>query len=177
MENVFFDNWESMIRTACLTILGYISMVIFLRISGKRTLSKMNAFDFVITIALGSCLATLSLNKNVSLADGILAFFLLIFLQFVLTWLSVRISAVKHMITSRPALIFYKGEFLYEVMKKERISMEEIYNAGRLKGLSSLDDIEIIVLETTGDISIIEKKIQKTLDTTENIDFKKTKEV
>lgn len=177
MENVFFDNWESIIRTACLTILGYISMVIFLRISGKRTLSKMNAFDFVITIALGSCLATLSLNKNVSLADGILAFFLLIFLQFVLTWLSVRISAVKHMITSRPALIFYKGEFLYEVMKKERISMEEIYNAGRLKGLSSLDDIEIIVLETTGDISIIEKKIQKTLDTTENIDFKKTKEV
>lgn len=64
MENIWFENWTSLIRTICLTTLGYAAMVLILRISGKRTLSKMNAFDFIVTIALGSCLATVALNKN-----------------------------------------------------------------------------------------------------------------
>ena len=49
-------------------------LVIFLRLSGKRTLSKMNAFDLVVTVALGSTLATVLLTKDVALADGALAF-------------------------------------------------------------------------------------------------------
>ena len=69
MSKLFFDSWESIIRTSVITILAYILMIFFLRISGKRTLSKMNAFDLIVTIALGSTLATVSLSKNVALAD------------------------------------------------------------------------------------------------------------
>ena len=79
MDQIFFNNWQSLGRTFIITILGYILMIFFLRISGKRTLSKMNAFDFIVTIALGSSLATVALNKNVPLAEGALVFFLLIF--------------------------------------------------------------------------------------------------
>ncbi len=75
MENYFFDNWESIARTLTITISAYLILIFFLRVSGKRTLSKMNAFDFIITIALGSCLATVALNKEVALADGALVFF------------------------------------------------------------------------------------------------------
>ena len=71
MSKLFFDSWDSILRTAVITILAYILMIFFLRISGKRTLSKMNAFDFVVTIALGSTLATVSLSKNVALADSV----------------------------------------------------------------------------------------------------------
>ena len=75
-------------------MLAYIALVVLLRVSGKRTLSKMNAFDLVVTVALGSTLATVLLSKNVALLEGVLAFALLIFLQFVITWLSVRAQGI-----------------------------------------------------------------------------------
>ena len=74
MSNIFFSSWESIFRSAVVTILAFIGIVVLLRIYGKRTLSKMHAFEFIITIALGSVLSTTALNKNVALLDGALVF-------------------------------------------------------------------------------------------------------
>ena len=155
MDVIFFDNWESIIRTFIITILAYCAMIFLLRSSGKRTLSKMNAFDFIVTIALGSALANVSLNKTVPLLDGVLAFFLLIFLQYLLTYLSVKTDHVKNLITSSPSLLLYKGEILKDVVKKERITKEELYLAARQNGCSSFGEIDAIILETTGDFTVI----------------------
>ncbi|WP_373497655.1 DUF421 domain-containing protein [Aquiflexum sp.] len=157
MEKIWFDSWDSLLRVICIAPLAYIAMVFLLRVSGKRTLAKMNAFDFVVTVALGSILASVALNKNIPLANGVAAIIVFIGFQFILTWLAVRVKSVKTVITSRPSLIFYKGNFLQGAMKKERITEEEIYSAARKDGLSTLEEIEMIILETTGDITIIEK--------------------
>lgn len=171
MENFWFNNWGSILRVICLTPLAYVAMVILLRISGKRTLSKMNAFDFVVTIALGSVLASVALNKSIPLADGITAFIVFIGLQFLFTWLSVRIKPFKTIITSKPALIFYKGNFNYPAMKKERITVEEVYSGARQNGFSTLNNIDIIILETTGDIAIIEKITTQEETTLKDVDI------
>lgn len=155
MEKLFFDSWESLIRTFLITILAYITMIILLRVSGKRTLSKMNAFDFVVTVGLGSSLATVALNKNVALIDGALVFFLLIILQLIITWLSVRIKAFKRIVTSQPTLLVYRGEVLQNNLKKERITLEEIFVGARSKGIDDIKNIDAVVLETTGDLTII----------------------
>jgi uncharacterized membrane protein YcaP (DUF421 family) len=170
MENIFFDSWQSLARSFFVTVLAYAGMILFLRVSGKRTLTKMNAFDFIVTVALGSALANVALNKDVALADGLLVFALLIFLQFFITWLSVRIRAVKKLITSQPVLLLYKGELLNNTREKERITIEEIYVAARKRGISELREIDAIVLETTGDITIIPgiNRDAQTLDDIEN---------
>ena len=80
-----------------------------MRVSGKRTLTKMNAFGLVVTVALGSTLATVLLIKSVALAEGLTAFMLLIFLQFVLTWLFVRSQAASRLVKSEPTLLVYQG--------------------------------------------------------------------
>lgn len=157
MQDMFFDDWQSLLRALILTVLAYFTLIIFIRLSGKRTLSKMNAFDFLVTIALGSCLASVSLNKNIALAEGAIVFLTLIILQFLITWLSVRVSFVKKLITGQPALLFYKGELLKNTMKKERITIEEIYMSARANGITNLNKIEVIILETTGDITVISK--------------------
>lgn len=157
MSQIFFENWESLFRTFIITILAYIAMIVFLRISGKRTLSKMNAFDFIVTVALGSSLATVALNKDVALADGALVFFILIFLQYIITWLSVRVKKAKQIITSQPTLLLYKGNLLLESLKQQRITIEEIYLVAREKGITDLMEIDAIVLETTGELTIIHK--------------------
>lgn len=173
MNKIFFDNWESLTRTLIITIIAYIAIILMLRISGKRTLSKMNAFDFIITIALGSAFATITLNKSVALADGALVFFLLIFLQYNITWLSVRNKFIKKLITSRPSLLLYKGELFKDVLKKERITIEEIYVAARQKGISDLKSIDAIVLETAGEITVIPKIENNQPSTLENVKYYK----
>jgi hypothetical protein len=78
LEAIFFSGWDGLLRTLVVGVLAYVVLVGFLRLSGKRTLSKMNAFDLVVTVALGSTLATILLSKDVALAEGALAFALLI---------------------------------------------------------------------------------------------------
>lgn len=163
MKYIYFDGWESIIRTLITTVLAYIVLIFLLRASGKRTLSKMNAFDFVVTIALGSTLATVILNKGVALADGILALFLLIFLQFIITWLSARFTIISNIVKSTPSLLVYKGEMLKDMMIKERVDEDEIHAIIRENGFSSLKDIDAIVLETDGSLTAI-KKVEQNED-------------
>lgn len=157
MDKVFFDSWESLARTAILTVLGYLSIVIFLRLSGKRTLSKMNAFDFIITIALGSTIASIAISKDVSLADGTASIALFIFLQFLITWLSTRFKIVHNLITARPTLLVHNGSILKHNFKKERITEEELYSTLRKNNVVSLDQVKAVILENTGQMEVITK--------------------
>ncbi len=152
---MFFDDWGGLVRVAVVGVLAYGGLVLLLRVSGKRTLSKMNAFDFVVTVALGSTLATVLLSSDVALAEGLLAFALLIFLQFAVTWLSVRSSAVRHIIKDDPKLLFYEGSFLHGAMRAERVTEEEIESAVRQQGLANFDKVRAAVLETDGSMTVV----------------------
>jgi uncharacterized membrane protein YcaP (DUF421 family) len=157
MEHFFFDSWDSILRTLVIGTLAYVVLILQLRISGKRTLSKMNAFDFIVTVALGSTLATVTLSKDIPLIDGIVGFAVLIILQYIITWLSVRYEPIQHLIKANPTLLFYQGQHLEHQMKVERITKEEILSAVREQGIISLDDVEAVVLETEGNLSILKK--------------------
>jgi uncharacterized membrane protein YcaP (DUF421 family) len=155
MNNIMFESWESLFRTIIIAVLAYVVMVFFLRASGKRTLSKMNAFDFIITVALGSAMANVILNKNVVFLDGVAAFFMLIFLQYITTYFSVRSRSFNNMIKSTPSLLVYKGRMLKPVMQKERITEDEIFAIVREKGFSSVHEPDAIILETDGSLTCI----------------------
>lgn len=152
---MFFDDWQTLWRTAIVGTCAYFALIFLLRISGKRTLSKMNAFDFVVTVALGSTLATILLSKQTALAEGVLALALLIFLQFIITWLSVRWDLIGRLVKAEPRLLYYQGEYLYSAMKRERVEAEEIRQALRSSGGSTTADKVAVVLETDGSMSVV----------------------
>lgn len=152
---MIFDDWAGIGRILVVTPLAYAALVLVLRISGKRTLAKMNAFDLVVTVALGSTLATVLLSSSVALAEGLLAFAVLIFLQFAVTWLSVRSNAVRRLVKNEPRMLFYDGEFLREAMRSERVTEGEIRAAARQQGIKDLDGIGAAVLETDGSVSVV----------------------
>ena len=154
---MFFNDWESQRRVIVVGTLAYVALVLFLRISGKRTLTKLNAFDLVITVALGSTLSAVLLNKSISLSEGVLAFGLLIFLQFVITWISVRWPPFESAIKSEPSLLVHRGQYLDRAMRAQRITRTEILAAIRAKGLAEIDDIAAVVLETDGSLSVVKQ--------------------
>lgn len=154
---MFFDSWQSLLTILTSAVFSYVVIIIWLRIFGKRTLSKWNAFDFIVTIALGSVLATMIMSKDVKLLDGVLAIFLLIFLQFIITFISARSEWFDKLVKAEPKFLYLDGEFLKENMKTERVPKPEILAAIRTSGVSALEDVKAVVLETDGSFSVIEK--------------------
>ncbi|MGI8458785.1 MAG: DUF421 domain-containing protein [Propionibacteriaceae bacterium] len=151
---MFFDGFTGLLRVVVVGTASYVALLVLLKISGKRTLAKLNAFDFVVTIALGSTLSTVLLSKDVALAEGVVAMGLLVALQFGVAWLVSRSSRVERLVKSEPALL-YRNEFLVDAMRRARVSESELRQAARSQGYADLDDVQGLVLESDGTISVL----------------------
>ncbi|GLI98976.1 DUF421 domain-containing protein [Sphingobium sp. BS19] len=152
---MFFDSLDGLLRVITVSLLAYGAMVLILRTAGKRSLAKLNAFDLVVTVALGSTLATVLLSKDVALAEGILAFIVLAALQWLVSQLSIRSDRFRKLVRSDPRLLFENGEYRRDAMAKERVTAAEIDSAVRNAGHGKLEAIAAVVLETDGSLSVI----------------------
>ncbi|CAN5842489.1 DUF421 domain-containing protein [soil metagenome] len=153
---MLLDSPEALLRTLVVGVLAYVILVLLLRVSGKRTLSKWNAFDFVVTVAFGSILSTALLSPDTTVAQGALAITILVVLQFAITWLSVRFGLVQRWIKSQPALLLLRGELQQDTLKRERVTEGEVRAALRARGVGALEEVEAVVLETDGSFSVIQ---------------------
>jgi uncharacterized membrane protein YcaP (DUF421 family) len=152
---MLFDSWTDLLRVLIVGVAAYAGLLVLLRVSGKRTLSKMNAFDFVVTVALGSTLATILLSRDVALAEGVLALALLIGLQLGVAWLSARSSSFRRLIKAEPRLLFAGGRMVEEALLAERVAPEEIMAALRASGHADFGEVHAVVLETDGTFSVV----------------------
>ncbi|MDX1951822.1 MAG: DUF421 domain-containing protein [Verrucomicrobiota bacterium] len=155
IKNVILQSPGGLLRSAILLVGSYIGLIPVLRITGKRTLSKMNAFDLVVTVALGSTLATIALSKDTALLQGLLVLTLLVTLQFLVAWLSVRSRAVSNLVKATPVYLFKEGEFQEKTLLRERVTHDEIMAAARSDGFADLTELHAVILETDGSFSII----------------------
>lgn len=155
---MFFNGGFGLVRVLIVGTLAYLALVLLLRLSGKRTLSKMNAFDLVVTVALGSTLATVLLSKDVALAEGVTAFLLLAGLQYLISWLSVRSSRVEGWVKAEPALLFLEGRFMSKTMRGERVTEAEIRAAVRAQGIGDMQGAAAVILETDGSMTVLQRQ-------------------
>ena len=135
-------------------VAGYLLLIVFVRLSGKRSTSKMNNFDWIVTVAVGSVFASTVLLDDVSLLGGAFAMALLVALQFLLTLATSRSEAVRRAVLAPPALLFFRGEFLTQAMRRERVSHQEIVAAIRESGHADCDGCAV-VLESNADLSVL----------------------
>ncbi len=152
---MWFDSWSDLLRILLVGSAAYLALVVVLRASGKRTLSQLNAFDFVVTVSLGSTLATVLLSSETSWTEGVLALALLAGLQFLMAWVSTHVPRARSVFTSRPAVLLRAGELQHEAMRRNRLSEAEVRQAVRTQGIGDLAEVGAVVLETNGSLSVI----------------------
>ena len=150
-----FDSWASLLHTGLAGVIAYTALVLLLRTSGKRTLAKLNAFDLVVTVAIGSTLASIMTSSDFPLLNGLLALALLVGLQFVVAWLVVRVPSFSRLIKSEPSLLVYEGRILDGALRRSRLNRDEILATVRGAGQADLADVHAIVLETDGSLSVV----------------------
>lgn len=157
LTDAFFADWEGILRTVVIGVPAYVALVLILRFSGKRSLAQMNAFDLIVTVSLGSILGTMLLSKSVALAEGITALALLLFLQFAITWVSVRFTPFRKLVRSEPSLLYHNDVFVDEALQRQRVSRDEVLQIVRSKGIADMTEVGFVILETDGSFSVMPK--------------------
>jgi uncharacterized membrane protein YcaP (DUF421 family) len=150
----FFESWYNVGRTVTLSIVGFAALITMLRISGKRTLSKLNVFDFVFVVAMGSVFASTIISKDITLVEGMASLGTLIGIQLILAEMASRLPWAERIINGEPTLLLSKGKFIPRALRKERITEEEVRAAIRAKGVNRVEDVDAVILENDGSLSV-----------------------
>lgn len=137
-----------------LSIIGFTALFTMLRVSGKRTLSKLNVFDFVFVVAVGSVFASTTISKDVTLVEGLAALATLIAIQLVLAALASRYPTAERLINGEPTLLLSHGKFISGALRKERVTEEEVRAAIREKGVTRVEDVDAVIMENDGSLSV-----------------------
>lgn len=152
---MWFDTWSDVLRVLAVGPAAYLFLVIVLRISGKRTLAKLNAFDLVATVAFGSALATTLLSKDVALAEGATALAVLAALQFVVALVTTRFPPSRSVVTARPTEVLRDGTMLHDAIRRQRLTEAEVRQAIRASGIGAVGAVGAVVVESDGTLSVI----------------------
>lgn len=152
---MFFDDWATLGRTLLVAPLAYLALLLVVRVSGKRALGKLNAFDLIVTVALGSVLASVAVSPNVTLASGAAALALLVGLQYLIALLSTRLGPFQRLVKARPTLLVRDGAVLEEALQRQRVARSEVLQVLRQHGVGSVEEAAAVVLETDGTLSVL----------------------
>lgn len=149
--------YDALIRPLIFAPLALLWIVLLVRVAGTRTLSKMTAFDFVVTLAAASLLATAASASNwTSFVQAMASMAVLIAAQAVLAGVR-RFRSARLFLENEPLLLMRDGSYIDSAMKTARITRADLHGKLRQAGLTSPDAVAYMVLETTGDISILAK--------------------
>jgi uncharacterized membrane protein YcaP (DUF421 family) len=132
----------------------YLTVIAFTRLAGLRSFSKMSSFDFAMTVAIGSALATVVLTSGISLVTGIFGVGMIYLLQMVVSKMR-NYDRVEQVVDNRPILLVEDGEILEENLRKSDVSMNDLRAKLRETNAYSLEEVEVVVFESTGDVSVL----------------------
>jgi uncharacterized membrane protein YcaP (DUF421 family) len=152
--------WFDYLSIVAVATGAYLWLIFVLRVTGKRTLAKLNAFDFAITVAFGSALATVILDESVGLLKGGLVLAVLALLQFVVAKTSQWSDIVRKTVRSRPTLLVRDGKVFMRALYYERITLDELAEVIRNNGYGQLDKVGAVILETDGSFSVLDGEFE-----------------
>lgn len=155
MPVMWFESWSDIARVVLVGCATYAFLVVVLRSFGGRTLAQLNAFDFIVTVALGSTLATALLSSDVTWAEGAVALAVLVALQFAIAWISSRWPSVRGAVTASPHVLLREGAIDERALRAARLTEAEVRQAVRASGAGDLSGVAAVVLETNGTLSVI----------------------
>ncbi len=149
------SSWSTLGWVVLSTAVAYLTVIFYTRVAGLRSFAKMSAFDFAATIAIGSMAASMSLMSSVTLASGAVGLATLFGLQTAVAFLRSRTHVFEETVDNSPLLLMAGPEVLHDNLRIGNISVDDLRGKLREAGVVRRDQVLAVVLETTGDISVL----------------------
>jgi uncharacterized membrane protein YcaP (DUF421 family) len=139
------------------TLVLYFFIVLVYRVMGKKELGELSIIDLIVTILIAE-LAAISIEKTeTSIMVSIVPILVLVFIQVILSYLSLKWPKFRDLLDGKPSMIINKGKINFSLMTKLRYSLDDLLSQLRGNGVRSLEDVEYAVLENSGTLSVFEK--------------------
>ncbi len=147
---------DAIVRGTALSLMALIWVIAAVRIVGLRTFSKMTAFDFVVTLAIASLFASAAMVTDwAAFLQALSAIVAILIAQVILAQLRRRSRRFQLLIENDPIMLMYDGKILKGALRKTRVSESDVLNKLRGANIKDLSEVRSMVLESTGDISIL----------------------
>ena len=155
MSEWFGASWATIGYVVAGTVAMYLSTLIAVRVAGRRTVAQLSAFDVIITIAIGSLLASACVSAYPSYAQAIVALVTLLLLQIVVAAARRRFSGLSRLLEFEPRVVVRDGSVdLDESLLGAQLTRGELESALRHQGVFDLGQVRLVVLEPTGKVSV-----------------------
>lgn len=152
-----------MIIVCIRTFILYLVVFFTLRVMGKSELSKLSTFQMVVLFMIAE-LASIPIDSpKASLINGVVAIFTLLFLQVLLSFLSIKSEKIKDFIHGKPSILIDNGKINIQEMRRLRITVNDLFEQLRIENCPSLNNVQYAVMESNGELSIIQKKDSESL--------------
>lgn len=148
-------SWTAISMVLISSVGIYIAVIIFTRISGLRSFSKMSSFDFAMTVAVGSVIATAILTEDPPLFQAIFALGVLYALQIGVAKLRGISPFMDQLVDNQPILLMKGPQMLDENLKSTKVTPDDLRAKLREANVTDFSQIKAVVFETTGDISVL----------------------
>lgn len=152
------SGWEDVPWILLSVAAAYIAILLYTRIVGLRSLSKMSAADFVMTIAIGSLFASTVSMSSPSLLVGLAALAAIYLGLWLIAWLRRRSRVVSKLVDNEPLLLMAGSKILYHNLKRANVTQADLFSKLREANALNYDEVLAVVFESTGDISVLHSK-------------------
>ena len=139
------------------TIILYILVLIVMRFMGKREIGQLQPFELAISIMIAD-LATIPMSSpGIPISNGIIPILGLLVMHLIISLLNMKSVELRKIICGKPSILIYRGKIQEKIMKRERLTINELQERLRDKDIVNIGDVEYAILETSGQISVILK--------------------
>ncbi|WP_228444857.1 DUF421 domain-containing protein [Chryseobacterium echinoideorum] len=155
-KSLFFgsEDWSFIPEVAVRTVIMFLTIIIGLRLLGKRGVKQLSIFELVVIIGLGSAAGDPMFYKEVGIISSIIVFIIIILLYSAITTLIGSSKKLENLLEGKPICLIENGVFAIENFKKENLGSDEFFAELRLRGVSHLGQIESAIEEVSGEISV-----------------------
>ena len=153
----FIGDGGDLLEVSLRAVIMYLFAVALLRVFGKRTTMTTASFDLVVTVALGSVLASTIVSTNRPIAQGMMAVAVLVILQWIVSMGVSRSLLIERVVVSPARILLRDGQILRSKLLEERLSVEQLEQNLRQSGYGSMEKIDAAILESSGSVSVIGK--------------------
>ena len=148
-------------------MVSLIALFLITKLLGKKQVSQMSLFDYVIGISIGNFAAEMTINLESNGINGIFAVIIFGLVAYLISYLSIKSIIMRRYFIGTPSIIIERGKFNIHNLKKYRMEINEVLEKCRINGYFDIDQIEYAILEANGDISILPKSKYRTLNTSD----------
>lgn len=148
---------QKIITTILKSIMAYVILLVLGRLMGRKMISRITFFDFLIGVTFGSLAVRISLGSESSVLMTILSAVVITAMALITDWLNVKSSLFRKVEEGEPIIVIQKGKLLYESLSKAKISISKLLMLLRQKEVFCIEDVDYAIFETDGYLTVLLK--------------------